>query len=51
MKKSKVRFDEPWGMVCLFWAAGSPQTAYGKASTQALPVERGAVPAALAAAR
>jgi hypothetical protein len=21
---SKTRFDEPWGLVCLFWAAGSP---------------------------
>jgi len=40
VKKSKVRFDEPWGMVCLFWAGGSPQTAYGKASTQQVPVER-----------
>jgi hypothetical protein len=21
--KSKARFTEPWGLVCLFWAAGS----------------------------
>jgi hypothetical protein len=21
--RSKARFAEPWGMVCLFWAAGS----------------------------
>jgi hypothetical protein len=45
VKASKARFDEPWGMVCLFWAAGSPATAYGKAVTQQLTVERGAEPA------
>src|SRR5262249_15305247 len=27
VKASKMRFDEPWGMICLFWAGGSPQTA------------------------
>jgi hypothetical protein len=41
VKKSKTRFDEPWGMVCLFWAGGSPRSAYGKAATQKLIVERG----------
>jgi hypothetical protein len=30
VKASTVRFDEPWGMVCLFWAGGSPNTAYAK---------------------
>jgi hypothetical protein len=43
---SKVRFDEPWGMVCLFWAGGSPATAYAKAAAQKLNVERGTLPAA-----
>jgi hypothetical protein len=38
---SRMRFDEPWGMVCLFWAAGSPQTAYAKATTQRFTIERG----------
>jgi len=41
VKSSKMRFDEPWGMVCLYWAAGSPATAYAKASTRNLLVERG----------
>ena len=41
VKASKARFDEPWGMVCLFWASGSPHTAYGKTSTRRLTVERG----------
>jgi len=48
VKASKTRFDEPWGMVCLFWAAGSPQTAYGKAVTQKLTVERGSPPVLVA---
>ena len=49
VKASKTRFDEPWGMICLFQAAGSPQTAYAKAVTQKLAVERGAQPALAAA--
>jgi hypothetical protein len=44
IKASKTRFDEPWGMVSLFWAGGSPHTAYGKTVTQKLTVERGAQP-------
>jgi hypothetical protein len=28
--KSKARFDEPWGMVSLFWSAGSPAGATGR---------------------
>ncbi len=28
--KSKARFGEPWGMVSLFWAAGSPVGATGR---------------------
>jgi hypothetical protein len=28
--KSKARFGEPWGMVTLFWSAGSPAGATGK---------------------
>ena len=44
IKASKTRFDEPWGMVCLFWAAGSPRTASAKAVSQRLQVERNAEP-------
>jgi hypothetical protein len=40
IKASKTRFDEPWGMVCLFWASGSPRTASAKAVSQWLKVER-----------
>jgi hypothetical protein len=47
---TKMRFDEPWGMVCLFWAGGSPATAYAKLSTQRLLVERGHSPAITAGA-
>jgi hypothetical protein len=49
VKASKVRFAEPWGMVCLFWAAGSPRTAYAKLLTPKLTLEKGAQPAAAAA--
>ena len=28
--KSKARFGEPWGMVSLFWSAGSPAGATGR---------------------
>lgn len=31
-----MRFDEPWGMVCLFWACGWPPVAYAKAVAQRL---------------
>ena len=41
VKSSKTRFNEPWGMVCLFWAGGSPRTAYAKAVTSRLALERG----------
>jgi hypothetical protein len=44
VKASKIRFDKPWGMLCLFWAGGSPHTAYGKTITQRLTVERGMQP-------
>jgi hypothetical protein len=49
VKDSTVRFDEPWGMVCLFWAGGSPNTAYGKVAVETRTIERGttnALPAA-----
>jgi hypothetical protein len=29
VSRSQARFDEPWGMVSLFWSAGSPPTASG----------------------
>jgi hypothetical protein len=41
VRASTTRFDEPWGMVCLFWAGGSPPAAYAKAVAQRLAVERG----------
>jgi hypothetical protein len=44
-KASKARFDEPWGMVSLFWAGGSGAAAFGKATTQALRLQRGSVEA------
>jgi hypothetical protein len=28
--ESRMRFDKPWGMVALYWAAGSPRTASGR---------------------
>jgi|KBSMisStaDraftv2_1062788.scaffolds.fasta_scaffold05075_1 hypothetical protein len=36
IKTSKVRFAEPWGMVSLYWSAGSPNTAYGRITEDAL---------------
>jgi hypothetical protein len=50
VSKSKTRFAEPWGMVCLFQASGAPQTAYAKTVAQKLTVERGAQPALAAVA-
>lgn len=41
VKASKVRFAEPWGMASLFWAAGSPDTAFGKISSAKVMLERG----------
>jgi hypothetical protein len=41
VKASKVHFSEPWDMVCLFWAGGSPVTTYGKLSVDKLILERG----------
>jgi hypothetical protein len=38
--KSKARFGEPWGMVSLFWAAGSPAGATGKLQAGAWSVVR-----------
>jgi hypothetical protein len=39
VRTSRTRFDEPWGMVCLYWAGGSPRTAYGKTVTKKLTLE------------
>ena len=44
VQASKTQFHEPWGMVSLFWAAGSPQTSYAKTVTQHLTIERRAQP-------
>ncbi len=38
--KSKARFGEPWGMVTLFWSAGSPAGATGKLQAGAWSVLR-----------
>jgi hypothetical protein len=40
-KASKARFDEPWGMISLFWASGFSSGAYGKTATQAFTLELG----------
>ncbi|HMG84966.1 MAG TPA: hypothetical protein VK574_04455 [Terracidiphilus sp.] len=39
IKASKVRFAEPWGMMCLYLAAGSPHTASAKISSGAFSLE------------
>jgi len=39
VKESKLRFHEPWGMVCLFWASGSRQSS-GKLAAQKRTLER-----------
>lgn len=39
VKTSKARFHEPWGMVCLYWAAGSRVSA-GSLNAGALHLER-----------
>lgn len=44
VKASTIRFDEPWGMVSLYWAAGSPSTSYGKIVAAPLNLERGHPP-------
>ncbi len=48
---TKMRSDEPRGMVCLFWAGGSPATSYARLPTQQLLVERGHMPALAGAAK
>jgi hypothetical protein len=47
-RTSKTSFDEPWGMVALFRAAGSPQTASARIVTKTVTIERRA-PATIAA--
>ena len=37
---SKARFDQPWGMVSLLWAAGSPAAASGKLAAGSFTVIR-----------
>ena len=46
---STMRFDKPFGMVALFWAAGSPPTAYGRAVMKPLTIERGRLTQTLSA--
>jgi hypothetical protein len=38
VSSSRARFDEPWGMVSLFWSAGSPPTASGTLRAGSLSV-------------
>jgi hypothetical protein len=38
--KSKARFGEPWGMVSLYWSAGSPAGATGRVQSGAWSVVR-----------
>jgi hypothetical protein len=45
VKASTMQFDEPFGMVSLFWASGSGQTAFAKATAKNLTVQRGVQPA------
>jgi hypothetical protein len=44
VKASKIRFAEPWGMVSLYWAAGSPASSYGKVVAGSFALERGHQP-------
>jgi len=37
---SHARYDQPWGMVALYWAAGSPGTASGRLTAGAWTVAR-----------
>ena len=46
---SKLRFSEPWGMVCLFRAAGSRGSS-GKLTAGALVIDRGAAVTSISAA-
>jgi hypothetical protein len=48
---STMRFDEPFGTVALFWAAGSPPTAYGKVAAKPLTIERGRLTQTLTASQ
>lgn len=48
IQSSKMRFDEPWGMVSLYWAAGSPRTAYAKLTYLNHTIEKGLPPAVVA---
>lgn len=45
VQKSTTKFHEPWGMVALYWAAGSPHTAHARISTSLLMIERRQQPA------
>jgi hypothetical protein len=40
VSESKARFDQPWGMTALYWSAGTPPTASGKATAGQWSVSR-----------
>jgi hypothetical protein len=48
---STMRFDEPFGMIALYWAAGSPAAAYGRIAMKPLAIERGRLSQTLAASQ
>jgi hypothetical protein len=47
--ESKTRFDQPWGLIALYWAAGTPPTASGKIAAGALTLSRAQTETGLAA--
>ena len=51
VKASKVRFEEPWGMVCLLWAAGSPNTSRAAIQSRHLTLAQPSASIPAAAAR
>jgi hypothetical protein len=46
-----MRFDEPFGMIALYWAAGSPPASYGRIAMKAVAIERGRLSQTLAASQ
>jgi hypothetical protein len=51
VQASTMRFDEPFGMIALYWAAGSPPAAYGRIAMKPLAIERGRLSQTLAASQ
>jgi hypothetical protein len=51
VRASTMRFDQPFGMIALYWAAGSPPASYGRIAMKALAIERGQLSQTLAASQ